>query len=71
MFKKSTARPARAINRKPKLRFVSLSRAAAALSADLPAQLAVKPGELAGALSAMGPRDAAYTADEVLRRLDS
>lgn len=56
--------------RRPLMRFVPLAKAARALSKDMPLQLAVTAGELAQAVREMTPRDGAYTADQVLRRLD-
>ena len=55
----------------PKFRFVSLTQAARALSQELPPQLAVTVPELTDALHQMPPREGAYMADEIFRRLDS
>lgn len=55
----------------PKFRFVSLTRAAVALSQELPPQLAVTVPELTEALREMTPRDGGDMAAEIFRRLDS
>lgn len=55
----------------PQFRFVSLARAATALSQELPPQLAVTVPELSEALREMTPRDGGDMAAEIFRRLDS
>lgn len=55
----------------PQFRFVSLARAATALSQELPPQLAVTVPELSEALREMTPRDGGDMAVEIFRRLDS
>ena len=55
----------------PQFRFVSLTRAAGALSQELPPQLAVSVPELTEALREMTPRDGGDMAAEIFRRLDS
>ena len=71
MTTKKTVRSRSTRTAAPKFRFVSLRQAARALSQELPPQLAVTVPELTDALHQMPPRDGAYMAEEIFRRLDS